>query len=93
LNSDDTRKDHPLSGTSTDIVPMPPSVDPGPDDVLGPGHTYETVTRKISDVVFMPLSRTPRQFFIGFAYRSWWRTLLLLAVGWLFLRGVGRLGN
>ena len=38
---------------------MPPTIDPGPDEVLGAGHTYDTVTRKISDVVFMPLKRTP----------------------------------
>jgi Ni/Fe-hydrogenase subunit HybB-like protein len=65
------------------------TIDPGPEKVLGPGHNYDTVTDKISGVVFMPMRRTPRQMFVGFAVAFLGVMLLLAAVTWLFALGVG----
>jgi molybdopterin-containing oxidoreductase family membrane subunit len=89
VKSDDIKREHDSAMNDPTIVTLPPTIDPGPDDVLGPGHNYDTVTRKISDVVFLPLQRTPRQFYVGFAVAFLLTNLLMLAVGWLFLRGVG----
>ncbi len=65
------------------------SIDPGPAKVLGPGHDYGTVTDKIGGVVFMPFTKTPRQLFIGFACGFVLANVFLLAITWLFIRGVG----
>jgi Ni/Fe-hydrogenase subunit HybB-like protein len=64
-------------------------IDPGPDQVLGPGHDFGTVTDKISGVVYRPLSRTPPQMFVGFGIAFLLVNLLLVAITWLFYRGVG----
>jgi Ni/Fe-hydrogenase subunit HybB-like protein len=65
------------------------TLDPGPEKVIGPGHDFATVTDKISGVVFMPFQKTPRQLFIGFACGFLLINVLLVAVTWLFVRGVG----
>ena len=65
------------------------TLDPGPDEIIGPGHGYETVTDKISGVVFRPFLKTPRQMFTGFACAFLLVNLLMIAVTWLFVRGVG----
>jgi Ni/Fe-hydrogenase subunit HybB-like protein len=64
-------------------------LDPGPDKVIGPGHDFDTVTEKISGVVLEPLLRTPRQLVIGFAIAFLFVNVFLVAVTWLFARGVG----
>ena len=63
--------------------------DPGPDKVIGPGHDYGTVTDEIGGVVFRPFLKTPPQMFIGFAGAFLLVNLLMIAVTWLFVRGVG----
>jgi Ni/Fe-hydrogenase subunit HybB-like protein len=88
LKSDDVRRDE-LDRYDTTVTTLPPTVDPGPEEVLGPGHNYDTVTRKISDVVFLPIKRTPKQFFIVFTLAFMLANVLLLAIAWLFIRGVG----
>jgi molybdopterin-containing oxidoreductase family membrane subunit len=88
LKSDDVKRDE-LDRYGASIATLPPTVDPGPDEVLGPGHNYDTVSRKISDVVFLPVRRTPKQFYIGLLLSFMVANLLFLAAGWLFLRGVG----
>jgi len=65
------------------------TLDPGPEKILGPGHDYGTVTDKISGVVFMPFLKTPPRMFIGFACAFVLVNVLLVAVTWLFVRGVG----
>jgi Ni/Fe-hydrogenase subunit HybB-like protein len=70
-------------------TPLPPTIDPGPDDVLGPGHDFETVTEKIGGVVYLPWKRTPLQYFAWFAVAFLLANVLLLSVAWLFIRGVG----
>jgi Ni/Fe-hydrogenase subunit HybB-like protein len=64
-------------------------IDPGPDEVLGPGHNFDTVTTKISGVVYRPFMRTPIQMFVGFFIAFIFVNIFLGAVTWLFYRGVG----
>jgi len=64
-------------------------LDPGPEKVIGPGHDFATVTTKIGGVVFMPFLKTPRQIFIGFACAFVLVNLFMVAVTWLFAKGVG----
>src|SRR5436190_1501879 len=65
------------------------TLDRGPDKVIGVGHDYGTVTDKIGGVVFRPFEKTPPQLFIGFAVAFALVNLLLVAVTWLCIRGVG----
>jgi Ni/Fe-hydrogenase subunit HybB-like protein len=65
------------------------TLDPGPDKVIGTGHDYGSVTDEIGGVVFRPFLETPRQMFIGFAFAFLLVNLLMIAVTWLFVRGVG----
>jgi molybdopterin-containing oxidoreductase family membrane subunit len=55
--------------------------------VLAPGHTFKSVTDKISRIVLTP--HTPLGWFGGFLLASSIATLVAIAVTWLFLRGVG----
>jgi Ni/Fe-hydrogenase subunit HybB-like protein len=55
--------------------------------VLGPGHTYESVTEQISSAV---LTRpTTLGWFVGFAVAFSVLGMLTVAVGWLIIKGVG----
>lgn len=65
------------------------TIDPGPNKVLGPGHNFGTVTDEIAGVVYQPFRKTPPQMFIGFACAFLLVNLLMVAVTWLFARGVG----
>jgi Ni/Fe-hydrogenase subunit HybB-like protein len=74
------------------VTPDEPPVatlDPGPEKVLGPGHDYASVTGKISGVVYRPFLKTPRQMFVGFGIAFLMVNVLMMAVTWLFFRGVG----
>ena len=55
--------------------------------VLKPGHTYASVTDKISSLVLT--SRTPRFWWIGFTIAFLLVQLFLLSVTYLFVRGTG----
>ena len=63
-----------------------PTLDaPGP--VLEPGHTYGSVTDKISSIVLtQPTSRT---WFIGFGVAFSLMLLLFYSIGYLLMKGVG----
>ncbi len=54
--------------------------------VLAPGHTYRSVTDKITDVVF---NRTPKGWYFGLAVSMAFLMLFITSVGYLFARGVG----
>jgi molybdopterin-containing oxidoreductase family membrane subunit len=56
-------------------------------DVLAPGHTYETVSDKISSVVLVRKSGWAWR--CGFALAALFVMILTTAVSYLFLRGVG----
>jgi Ni/Fe-hydrogenase subunit HybB-like protein len=55
--------------------------------IIGPGHTFESVTDKISAVVLT--GRTPRGWFLGFGVAFTLAMVLFYAVTNLFLRGIG----
>jgi Ni/Fe-hydrogenase subunit HybB-like protein len=60
---------------------------PDPIPVIGPGHTFATVTDKISAIV---LTRpTSRGWYFGFAVSFLLLMLLLYSLGYLLVRGVG----
>lgn len=66
-----------------------PVVDPGPDSVLGPGHDYASVTDRISGVVYLPLTKAPKNWLIGAFIAFCFVNLFMVAVAWLFYQGVG----
>ena len=72
-----------------DVKVKDPMLDPitGEVRVLAPGHTFKSVTEKISRIVLT--SHTPLGWFGGFLMASSVATLLMIAVTWLFLKGVG----
>jgi Ni/Fe-hydrogenase subunit HybB-like protein len=55
--------------------------------IIGPGHTFGTVTDKISAVVLT--QRTPRWWFLGFAIAFSLAMLLLYSVTYLVVKGIG----
>jgi len=67
------------------------SVDLERAPVIEPGHTFGTVTEKISAIVLnRPASNG---WFIGFGLAFMLTMMLLFAIGYLFLRGIGIWGN
>ncbi|PYT27393.1 MAG: hydrogenase [Acidobacteria bacterium] len=62
-------------------------VQPGRPPVIAPGHTFGTVTDKISSIVLN--RKTPLYWFIPFAISLTLVLLFLVAVTYLFVRGVG----
>jgi Ni/Fe-hydrogenase subunit HybB-like protein len=72
-----------------DVKVNDPMLDPitGERRVLAPGHTFRSVTEKISRIVLT--SHTPLGWFGGFLVASSVATLVAIAVTWLFLKGVG----
>jgi len=63
------------------------SVGPGRPPVIAPGHTFATVTDKISSIVLT--RRTPMFWLIPFLIASALLMVFLVAVSYLFVRGVG----
>jgi Ni/Fe-hydrogenase subunit HybB-like protein len=54
--------------------------------VLAPGHTYETVTDQVSDLIFQ---KVRPEWAMGLLVAFGMLNLLMVAVGWLFIKGVG----
>jgi Ni/Fe-hydrogenase subunit HybB-like protein len=65
----------------------PPGVAGAEPPVIAPGHTFATITDKISAIVLT--RRTPAGWFAGFAVGFAFVMLFLMAVTWLFLKGTG----
>jgi molybdopterin-containing oxidoreductase family membrane subunit len=66
------------------LQPAHPDADKAP--VIRPGHTFESVTEKITSLVF---NRTPTGWYIGIAVLGLLLMLFTTSVGYLFARGVG----
>ena len=66
-----------------------PMVDPVTEElrVIAPGHTFKSVTEKVSRIVLT--SHTPLGWWFGFMLAGSIVGLLILCVTWLFLRGIG----
>ncbi len=67
--------------------PQPKKTDDVDRRVLAPGHTFHSVTEKISAIVLT--RHTPLSWFIGFAIAFMLLMMFLVAVTWLLYRGVG----
>jgi molybdopterin-containing oxidoreductase family membrane subunit len=78
---------------TTDLKPKDPTRSAGTDPatgeyrVIAPGQTFRSVTEKISRIVLTP--DTPLGWFALFGVGGAVATLLLVALTWLFLVGVG----
>src|SRR3954465_6723970 len=57
-----------------------------PTNLLAPGQTYETVNRTIGDI---PLKCAPGSWWVGFIIASLLLLMFLVAVTWLFIKGIG----
>jgi Ni/Fe-hydrogenase subunit HybB-like protein len=70
-------------------VKLPPDTSPlgYPTRMLAPGQTYESVTDKIGSIALA--RRHPVPWYAGFAIAFCFTLLLLYAVTWLFVRGIG----
>ena len=60
--------------------------------VLNPGHTYRSITEKITEIPLTKLKKTPRGWLIGFFLAFLGTMMFLFAVTYLFLYGVGEWG-
>ena len=82
------RLNEPVSGHHPSTVrEREVAAQPGGTDVLAPGHTYSTVTDKISSIVLT--RRTPRGWLIGFGLAFTVVMLLLYAISYLLAAGIG----
>jgi Ni/Fe-hydrogenase subunit HybB-like protein len=66
-----------------------PMVDPvtGEYRLIAPGHTFKSVTEKVSRIVLT--SHTPLGWWFGFMLAGSAVGLLMVCVSWLFVRGIG----
>ena len=69
------------------VPPPDESVNVSVPPVIAPGYTFATITDKISSIVLS--QRTPRGWFLGFAISFSLVMLLMYAIGYLLLVGVG----
>ena len=73
--------------------PIDPVVDPmidprtGEYAVIAPGHNFKSVTQKIAGIVLT--GHTPLAWFFGLMFAGGIASLVVIAVTWLFLKGVG----
>jgi len=64
-----------------------PSLRPDPQPpMVAPGHSFESVTKKIVDVIY---SATPKGWVIGFAISFMILQILAVSVSWLLYEGIG----
>jgi len=75
-----------VNTAQTDEVAPVVGVRPVRPPVVQPGHTLTTVTDKISAIV---LAGTPRGWYIGFAISFTLLMLLMYAIGYLLIVGIG----
>jgi len=59
----------------------------GPPPVIEPGHTFASITDKISTIVLT--RRTPRGWFLGFAIAFTVMMMLFYAIAYLLIAGIG----
>ncbi len=69
------------------IPSLPITVEPMSQEILGPGHTYATVTDKISSIVLT--RRWSLHWLLGFGLSFILVMLLMVSVTYLLVRGIG----
>ena len=67
-----------------------PLANTGPAPIIGPGHTYATITDKIAAIT---LSRTPAFWVAGFGLSFMMVMVLMYSLTVLVLRGIGIWGE
>ncbi|HET7104952.1 MAG TPA: NrfD/PsrC family molybdoenzyme membrane anchor subunit [Terracidiphilus sp.] len=74
---------------TSEIKKNDPGIDPATGEfrVIAQGETFRSVTEKITSIVLTP--HTPLGWFAIFAIAGAGTTMLLVALVWLFLKGVG----
>jgi Ni/Fe-hydrogenase subunit HybB-like protein len=72
-----------------EVKPNDPGIDPATGEfrVIGPGQTFRSITEKIAHIVLTP--HTPLGWFGIFAIAGGGSVMLMVALTWLFLKGVG----
>src|SRR6185312_4516564 len=72
-----------------DVPVNDPMLDPvtGEFAVIAPGHTFKSVTEEISRIVLT--THTPLGWFAGFAIAGGFVIMLMVALTWLFVKGIG----
>jgi Ni/Fe-hydrogenase subunit HybB-like protein len=80
------KRDREMERNGT-VESLPPSDSPALVSLVAPGHTYATVTDKISGLVLT--RRTPKSWFLVTAVSLALLMLLLYATLWLFIKGIG----
>jgi molybdopterin-containing oxidoreductase family membrane subunit len=72
-----------------EVKPDDPMIDPATGEfrVIAQGQTFRSITEKIARIVLTP--HTPMGWFALFTFAGGGATVLLVAVTWLFLKGVG----
>ena len=63
--------------------------DPGPDAILGPGFTLGSASDRITGVVYLPWKTSPKKWLVGAFISFCFVNLLMVAMAYLFLKGVG----
>jgi molybdopterin-containing oxidoreductase family membrane subunit len=64
-----------------------PAAGPREGEIIAPGHTFGSITDKISSIV--QARRTPRRWWIGFAVGFLLTMVLFNAIGYLLMKGIG----
>ncbi len=75
--------EHPHEELRKDMTTRPP--------VVGPGHTFASVTDKISTITLA--RRTPVGWFVGFGIAFLLAMMLMYTIGYLVTKGIGIWGN
>ena len=78
-----------IADPKRDAFGNPRSIDnPALPAVVEPGHTYGTVTDKISDIV-LTTRLPPKTWIVGFAIGGALMIMLMNTIAWLLIKGVG----
>ncbi|HUP64380.1 MAG TPA: NrfD/PsrC family molybdoenzyme membrane anchor subunit [Thermoanaerobaculia bacterium] len=80
MSSNDLNPPHPQVASRLEQAPT-----------ITPGHTFGSITDKISTIVLT--RRTPPGWFIGFGVAFLLLMMMLNAIGWLLIKGIGTWGN
>ena len=76
---------------AVETVASPPNPEAVRPPIIGPGHSFGTVTDHISSIVLS--RRTPRGWYLGFAVSFAMTMMLFYSLGYLVLMGVGIWGE
>src|SRR5262245_49792924 len=69
------------------------AIDDGKSDLIGPGHTYGTITDKISEIVLVEPKKTPLGWIAVTGIASLGVAMLLATIVHLVCTGIGIWGN